>query len=193
MRPTFGTTAIKGNSSVTVLLLPRTWAFARKMVGRSNSRLASPPLQTKLRLFMMSHTSLQAEEGSANKQLIDTLLRSRLFRDYESVFTKATGLPLTLRPLDYWQLAHHGKNKRIRFARCSLNIPPRSPVCLQAHENMIRHTDVLPHTVTCPFGLTETAVPVKLGEKTIGYLRIGQVFRRSPSRKRHRTKVKHEY
>ena len=41
---------------------------------------------------MMSPTSLQAEEGSANKQLIDTLLRSRLFRDYESVFTKATGL-----------------------------------------------------------------------------------------------------
>ena len=30
--------------------------------------------------------------------------------------------------------------------------------------------------MTCPFGLTETAVPVKLGEKVIGYLRIGQVY-----------------
>ena len=58
---------------------------------------------------MMSPTLLPAGEGSANKQLIDTLLRSRLFRDYESVFSKATGLPLTLRPLEYWQLAHHGK------------------------------------------------------------------------------------
>ena len=29
---------------------------------------------------------------------------------------------------------------------------------------------------------TETAVPVKLGEKTIGYLRIGRVLRRSPSK-----------
>jgi AraC-like DNA-binding protein len=36
--------------------------------------------------------------------------------------------------------------------------------------------------VTCPFGLTETAVPLKLGEKMIGFLRIGQVLRRSPNR-----------
>jgi AraC-like DNA-binding protein len=34
--------------------------------------------------------------------------------------------------------------------------------------------------VTCPFGLTETAVPVKLGTKIIGYLRIGQVLRHMP-------------
>jgi AraC-like DNA-binding protein len=41
---------------------------------------------------------------------------------------------------------------------------------------------VLPHTVTCPFGLTETAVPLKLGEQTIGYLRIGQVLRHMPAK-----------
>src|SRR6185295_11141774 len=41
------------------------------------------------------------------------------------------------------------------------------------------HTGVTPHTETCPFGLTETAVPVRLGEETIGFLRIGQVLRRS--------------
>jgi len=131
---------------------------------------------------MMSPTSLPAGEGSANKQLIDALLRSRLFRDYESVFTKATGLPLTLRPLEYWQLAHHGKKNENAFCAMLAEHPATLGVCLQAHENMIRHTGVLPHTVTCPFGLTETAVPVKLGGKTIGYLRIGQVLRRSPNR-----------
>jgi len=35
-----------------------------------------------------------------NKQLVEMLIRSRLFRDYENVFTKATGLPLALRPLE---------------------------------------------------------------------------------------------
>jgi AraC-like DNA-binding protein len=45
---------------------------------------------------------------------------------------------------------------------------------------MIDHTGALPHTVTCPFGLTETAVPVKLGNQVIGYLRIGQVLRHMP-------------
>ena len=34
--------------------------------------------------------------------------------------------------------------------------------------------------MTCPFGLTETAVPVRLGQRTIGYLRIGQVLRHMP-------------
>ena len=115
-----------------------------------------------------------------NKQLVDMLLRSRLFRDYENVFTRATGLPLALRPLEYWQLAHHGKKQENPFCALLAERPATLAVCLEAHDQMIRHTGVLPHTVTCPFGLTETAVPVKLGEKVIGYLRIGQVLRHTP-------------
>ena len=130
----------------------------------------------------MSDSLSGAAEGSANKQLIDALLRSRLFRDYESVFTKATGLPLTLRPLEYWQLAHHGKKQENAFCAMLAERPATLGVCLEAHDSMIRHTGDIPNTVTCPFGLTETAVPVKLGGKTIGYLRIGQVLRRAPSR-----------
>jgi hypothetical protein len=45
----------------------------------------------------------------SSKQLIDMLRRSRLFRDYERVFSEATGLALAMRPLEFWQLAHHGK------------------------------------------------------------------------------------
>jgi AraC-like DNA-binding protein/ligand-binding sensor protein len=116
----------------------------------------------------------------ANKQLVEMLLRSRLFRDYENVFTKATGLALALRPLEYWQLAHHGKKQENPFCALLAEHPATLAVCLEAHDQMIRHTGVLPHTVTCPFGLTETAVPVKLGEKVIGYLRIGQVLRHTP-------------
>lgn len=110
------------------------------------------------------------------------LLRSRLFRDYESVFTKATGLPLTLRPLEYWQLAHAGKKNENVFCAMLAEHPGTLAVCLEAHDKMIRQTGDVPHTVTCPFGLTETAVPVELGEQTIGYLRIGQVLRKSPQR-----------
>ena len=130
---------------------------------------------------MMSNTSLRTREGSANKQLIDALLRSRLFRDYETVFTKATGLALALRPREYWQLAHHGKKSENPFCALLAEHPETLSVCLQAHEEMIRHTGDIPHTVTCPFGLTETAVPVRLGSETIGYLRLGQVLRRSPT------------
>jgi AraC-like DNA-binding protein/ligand-binding sensor protein len=126
-------------------------------------------------------SELDASEQRENRQLIEMLIRSRLFRDYENVFTKATGLALTLRPREYWQLAHRGKKHENPFCAELAEHPETLALCLQSHEEMIRHTGDLPHTVTCPFGLTETAVPVKLGDQTIGYLRIGQVLRRSPS------------
>lgn len=120
-----------------------------------------------------------ATDGIANKQLIDMLLRSRLFRDYEKVFTKATGLPLALRPLEYWQLEHHQKTNENRFCALLAERPATLTVCLQSHAEIVAHTGTTPCTETCPFGLTETSVPVRLGEKTIGFLRIGQVLRRS--------------
>jgi AraC-like DNA-binding protein/ligand-binding sensor protein len=120
-----------------------------------------------------------AQDATRNKQLIDMLRRSRLFRDYETVFTKATGLPLALRPLEYWQLEHHAKTNENRFCAMLAERPATLAVCLQSHADIVRHTGCTPCTETCPFGLTETSVPVRLGENTIGFLRIGQVLRRS--------------
>ena len=120
-----------------------------------------------------------SDTKNANKHLIETLLRSRLFRDYEKVFSKATGLALALRPLEYWQLEHHQKTNENRFCALLAERPATLAVCLQSHAEIIRHTGTMPCTETCPFGLTETSVPVRLGEKTVGFLRIGQVLRRS--------------
>jgi AraC-like DNA-binding protein len=127
----------------------------------------------------MAYTATLGADGTANKQLINALIRSRLFRDYESVFTEATGLPLALRPLEYWQLEHHQKTNENPFCALLSRRPATLAVCLESHAGIIRHTGIKPCTETCPFGLTETAVPVRLGEKTIGFLRIGQVLRRS--------------
>jgi AraC-like DNA-binding protein/ligand-binding sensor protein len=121
-----------------------------------------------------------ADRSSSNKQMIDMLRRSRMFCDYEGVFSKATGLALALRPVDYWQLEHQGKKNQNPFCALLAENPKSLAVCLEAHQEMINHTGELPHTVTCPFGLTETAVPVKLGTHIIGYLRIGQVLRHMP-------------
>jgi len=130
----------------------------------------------------MGASSENEAEMSANRELIDKLRRSKLFRDYERVFSEATGLPLGLRPLEHWQLSHRGKKHENPFCALLSENPKSLSVCLEAHEEMVRHTGDLPTTVTCPFGLTETAVPLKLGARTIGYLRVGQVLRRSPSR-----------
>jgi AraC-like DNA-binding protein len=139
----------------------------------------------------MSGAASGVSEDYGNRQLIDTLRRSKLFRSYEQVFSEATGLSLALRPVNYWQLEHQGKKNENPFCALLAERPATLAVCLQAHEEMIRHTGELPRTVTCPFGLTETAVPVKLGAETIGYLRIGQVLRHTPA-KSDTTKVSRE-
>src|SRR5215467_12831471 len=118
----------------------------------------------------------------SNKQLIDTLRRSKLFRSYEQVFSDATGLALTLRPVDYWQLEHQGKKHQNPFCAMLAERPATLAVCLQAHQDIIDHTGLIPHTVTCPFGLTETAIPLELGVKIIAYLRIGSVLRHTPAK-----------
>src|SRR5205823_14762163 len=130
----------------------------------------------------MTTPSSDGNGSKENRELIDTLRRSKLFRNYEQVFSEATGLPLALRPVDYWQLEHQGKKNENPFCALLAERPATLAVCLQAHEEMIQHTGELPRTVTCPFGLTETAVPIKLGERTIGYLRIGQVLRHMPAK-----------
>jgi YesN/AraC family two-component response regulator len=37
------------------------------------------------------------------------------------------------------------------------------------------------HTIGCPNGLSDTAVPVRLGDRLIGFLQTGQVFKKKPS------------
>jgi AraC-like DNA-binding protein/ligand-binding sensor protein len=130
----------------------------------------------------MTTPNSDADGSKEKRELIDVLRRSKLFRNYEQVFSEATGLALALRPVDYWQLEHQGKKNENPFCALLAERPATLSVCLQAHEQMIRHTGDLPHTITCPFGLTETAVPIKLGQRTIGYLRIGQVLRHMPAK-----------
>ena len=130
----------------------------------------------------MAGASENEAEVNANRELVDRLRRSKLFRDYERVFGEATGLPLALRPVEYWHLAHRGKRHENPFCAFLAENPKSLAACLQAHEDMVRRTGDVPTTVTCPFGLTETAVPLKLGARTIGYLRVGQILRQTPSR-----------
>ena len=129
------------------------------------------------------NTSQPGAEGiKGNRELIDTLRRSKLFRSYEQVFSEATGLALALRAVDYWQLEQDGKKHQNRFCAMLAKRPATVAVCLQAHQDIVDRTGLIPHTVTCPFGLTETAIPLKLGEKIVGYLRIGQVLRHAPAK-----------
>jgi AraC-like DNA-binding protein/ligand-binding sensor protein len=54
--------------------------------------------------------------------------------------------------------------------------------CLQMIETLSDKAAHEPGTVTCAVGLTDTAVPVRLSDKLIGFLQTGQIFRKKPGK-----------
>jgi len=53
--------------------------------------------------------------------------------------------------------------------------------CLQTQQRLTEVAQSESQTVTCAHGLCDTAVPVKIGERTVGFLQTGQVFRKKPT------------
>jgi len=58
--------------------------------------------------------------------------------------------------------------------------------CLRMQARLTDAASDGPAMVKCQYGLTEAAVPVKLGEQTLGYLATGQVFTQKPTEEQFR-------
>ena len=41
---------------------------------------------------------------NANGHLLETLAHSEMYQNYERAYTEVTGMPVTLRPVETWQL-----------------------------------------------------------------------------------------
>jgi len=118
--------------------------------------------------------------GNGNN-VVDKLSSSKIYQDYERAFTEATGLPVTLRPVESWQLPHHGKRSENAFCALMAAKSRSCAACLQTQQQLAEAARNEPQTVTCMHGLCDTAVPVKLGDKLVGFLQTGQVFRKKPT------------
>lgn len=121
---------------------------------------------------------------SANRDLIDHLRRSRIYQDYESAFTEATGLPVSLRPAETWQLPHRGRKNESRFCAMMSEKSGSCAACLRVQDELTMAARHQPASVTCFAGMCDTAVPVRSGDSVIGFLQTGQVFRRKPTEAR---------
>jgi len=126
----------------------------------------------------------------ADRLLIEALISSELFKTYERAFTQTTGLPVALCSVESCWLPHRGKPNEGRF--CALMAEGRRScdACLEAQAKVAEAAKSEPQTLVCPAGLCETAVPVRLGERLIGFLLTGQVFLRMPSERQFQRTVK---
>ena len=128
--------------------------------------------------------------GQANRALIEALVNSKIYQDWERAFSETTGLPVALRPVESWQLPHHGHRHENPFCQLLAEKSRSCSACLQIQDTLSKGATVEPHTVSCQIGMCDTAVPVRLGEKLIGFLQTGQLFRRKPTQAQFETAAK---
>ena len=121
------------------------------------------------------------ENGTSNRALVDALTNSRIYRDYERAFSDMTGLPVALQPVETWQLPHHGKRNENPFCALISKKSRACAACLQVQERLCQKAAIEADTVVCPVGLCDTAVPVRMSDRLLGFLQVGQVFRKKPT------------
>jgi AraC-like DNA-binding protein len=114
-------------------------------------------------------------------ELIDALEHSPLYQGYQRAFTATTGLPLALRPIVTWQLPLHGKTGENPFCAMTAEKSRTCAACLQMQDRLAQSATQSHATMSCGYGLSETAVPIRLGSQTIGYLQTGQVLLNKPT------------
>ena len=118
----------------------------------------------------------------SNKEIIEQLSRSEIYRDYERAFGAATALPLKLRPAESWQLIQRGGKNENPFCALMAKSSRTCAACLDVQHKITQTKGVAPKTVVCFVGLCDTAVPLRQGNELIGFLQTGQVLLKEPTR-----------
>ncbi|HEV8541331.1 MAG TPA: helix-turn-helix domain-containing protein [Verrucomicrobiae bacterium] len=113
--------------------------------------------------------------------LIERLTESKIYGEYERAFSDATGLPLRLRSIESWQLPHHGQRQENPFCAIMAGKSRACAACLQVQQTLAETARDQAGSATCAAGLCDTAVPVKLGDRLLGFLHTGQIFRKKPT------------
>ncbi|MBL9187619.1 MAG: PocR ligand-binding domain-containing protein [Opitutaceae bacterium] len=116
-----------------------------------------------------------------SRALVAQLKRSRIFRDYEQAFRDTTGLPISLRPVEGFDLPHHGDPKENPFCALMAQSNQSCAACLQLQRRVEEEARLEPKTLKCFAGLCDSAVPVRVGENLIGFLQTGQILLHTPA------------
>lgn len=119
---------------------------------------------------------------NSKEGLLETLAGSQLYKEYERAYGDATGLPLTLRSADAWQVAQKDNPHQNPFCALMAGQSRSCAACLQVQQELSARACQGASSTTCFAGLCDSAVPVKLGDQVIGYLQTGQIALRQPTK-----------
>lgn len=122
-----------------------------------------------------------AAPDGPDRMVISILQRSKVFRDYQQAFETSTGLPLALRSAGSFQAPLHGSKHSNSFCNLMAGTSQSCGACLQLQQRVEQEAVFGLRTIECYAGLVESAVPVRVGDRVLGYLQTGQVFLRAPT------------
>jgi AraC-like DNA-binding protein/ligand-binding sensor protein len=116
-----------------------------------------------------------------NLELLRAIANSKVFTEFGRAFTQATGLPVALRPVRSFQLSFHDHSNQAPFCELMARENRTCGACLQSQSQAAEAAVENSNTSFCYAGLCETVVPLRLGNRLIGFLWTGQVFQRKPT------------
>jgi AraC-like DNA-binding protein/ligand-binding sensor protein len=117
-----------------------------------------------------------------NKQFVEKLTRSAIYRDYVRAFSATTGMALAMRPVEHWQPALRGASNENPFCALMARSNRVCAACLEVQHKLTQKVGDRARTVTCFAGLSDSAVPIRIGEQLIGFLQTGQVLLKQPTK-----------
>jgi AraC-like DNA-binding protein/ligand-binding sensor protein len=125
-----------------------------------------------------------ATPSATATKVVAQLQRSPIYRDYHQAFEAATGLPLALRAVGSFQTPLHGSKQLNPFCALMAGTNKSCAACLLLQQRVEQDATVGAKTLECFAGLSESAVPVRVGENVLGYLQTGQVLLQAPTERR---------
>jgi AraC-like DNA-binding protein len=117
-----------------------------------------------------------------SRTLVAQLRRSQVYRDYEQAFRETTGLPITLRPLEAFDLPHHDDPQQSPFCALMSKSNHSCAACLQLQRRVEEEAQLEPKTLKCFAGMCDSAVPVRVGDNLVAFLQTGQILTHRPSK-----------
>jgi AraC-like DNA-binding protein/ligand-binding sensor protein len=119
-----------------------------------------------------------------DNRMLGALSQSKIYRDYERAFTRGTGLPLALHAPEMLNMIHFARGQENPFCALMAKTNTSCAECYALQRKLEEEAQLRPKTLKCFAGLCETAVPVRVGDKLIAFLRTGHILLHHPDKNR---------
>lgn len=121
-----------------------------------------------------------------HREMVAQIQKSELYREYQKAFEATTGLPLGIRAAESFQAPLHDSKQANQFCVMMAGTNKSCAACLQLQGRLAESATCEAKTEQCYAGLSESAVPIRVGENVLGYLQTGQILLQKPTESRFR-------